>query len=92
MVGEVPDWVWERKDAEMLILADNGLSVAGLPKSVGALTELRQVDLRGNPLAALPEELVRLPKLEKIDLRWVDVTGFADVLDALEARGCVVYT
>jgi len=42
-----------------------------LPEEIGSMAELRQIDLRGTPLAALPETLIELPRLEKLDLRWV---------------------
>jgi hypothetical protein len=55
------------------------------------LRELRQIDLRGNPLTQLPEAIAALPRLDKLDLRWVTTLAplawFAD----LEARGCAVY-
>jgi len=50
---------------------------------------LRQLDLRGNPLTNLPELLLDLPRLEKVDVRWVRIDD--EVLDRLEARGCLVY-
>lgn len=37
----------------------------------GALSELRQIDLRGTLLRSLPESMARLAKLDKIDLRWI---------------------
>lgn len=58
---------------------------------MGAMAELRQIDLRGNPIERLPETLLDLPRLEKLDLRWVTTLAppawFAD----LEARGCAIY-
>jgi hypothetical protein len=55
------------------------------------LSELRQLDLRGNPLTSLPAAIADLPKLEKLDLRWVSSMKFPPWIDDLEARGCVVY-
>jgi hypothetical protein len=62
-----------------------------LPESIGALGELRQLDLRGNPLAQLPAAIASLPRLEKLDLRWVTTLAPAEWFADLEARGCVVY-
>jgi hypothetical protein len=64
--------------------------LASLPESIGALDELQQLDLRGNPLTHLPESITRLPRLDKLDLRWVDLPAPA-WLASLEARGCAVY-
>ncbi|WP_430649679.1 hypothetical protein [Bradyrhizobium retamae] len=61
-----------------------------LPGEIGAMVELRQIDLRGNPVATLPEALLKLPRLEKLDLRWVTISRpswFAE----LEERGCAIY-
>jgi hypothetical protein len=33
-----------------------------------------------------------LPKLEKLDLRWVNTLTPPAWFDALEARGCLIYT
>ena len=60
-----------------------------LPQSIGHLQSLRQIDLRGNPLTTLPKSLLALPRLEKVDVRWVQIED--NVLDRLEARGCLVY-
>ncbi len=43
-----------------------------LPPAIAKLSELRQIDLRGNPIELLPDALLSLPKLEKLDLRWVN--------------------
>jgi hypothetical protein len=55
------------------------------------LHELRQIDLRGNPLRELPVTLAGLPRLEKLDLRWVTTLEPAAWVADLEARGCAVY-
>jgi hypothetical protein len=54
------------------------------------LHELRQIDLRGTPLAHLPAAIAALPRLEKLDLRWVNLPAPTWLL-TLEARGCLVY-
>jgi hypothetical protein len=53
--------------------------------------ELRQLDLRGNPIVSLPVEIVELTKLEKLDLRWVDSLRSPEWFRSLEERGCVIY-
>jgi hypothetical protein len=53
--------------------------------------ELRQIDLRGNPLTHLPTSLAALPRLDKIDLRWVTTLTPPPWFDELEARGCAIY-
>jgi hypothetical protein len=62
-----------------------------LPDAIASLVELRQIDLRGNPIAHLPDGLLALPRLEKLDFRWITTltpqAWFAD----LERRGCAIY-
>jgi hypothetical protein len=53
--------------------------------------ELRQIDLRENPVVHLPESLLALPGLEKLDLRWVTTLEPPGWLSNLEAKGCAVY-
>jgi hypothetical protein len=65
--------------------------ITELPESIGGMGELRQIDLRGDPLERLPDSIASLPRLEKLDLRWVDSLEFPNWLEDLEARGCVVY-
>ena len=55
------------------------------------LKELRQIDLRGNPLTSLPNAMATLPRLEKLDLRWVNTLAAPAWIAELEARGCLVY-
>jgi Leucine-rich repeat (LRR) protein len=43
-----------------------------LPSAIAGLSELHQLDLRGNPIESLPVEIAELTELEKLDLRWVD--------------------
>lgn len=59
---------------------------------MAAMKELRQIDLRGNPLEELPDAIATLPRLEKLDLRWVKTLQPPAWIDRLEARGCVVYS
>ena len=65
--------------------------LASLPESIGMLSELRQIDLRGNPLTHLPEASATRPRLEKLDLRRVETLTPPAWMEALEARGYVVY-
>jgi hypothetical protein len=58
---------------------------------VGSLSELRQIDLRGNPVTILPECLLKLPRLEKLDLRWATTLNPPRWFAELEGRGCAVY-
>jgi hypothetical protein len=55
------------------------------------MAELRQIDLRGNPVTALPDSLRELPRLEKLDLRWVTSLEPPSWFAELEARGCAIY-
>lgn len=55
------------------------------------LTELRQIDLRGNSLSHLPDCVGSLPRLEKLDLRWTSNLAPPAWLADLAARGCLVY-
>ena len=52
--------------------------------------ELRQLDLRGNPLAALPGSIAALPRLDKLDLRWNPYRELPETAAALRERGCFV--
>lgn len=78
-------------DNQLADLPDSLARLTRLPPAIGRFSELRQLDLRGNPLAELPEEITRLPKLEKLDLRWVETLGLPAWIADLEARGCAVY-
>lgn len=62
-----------------------------LPASIADLKELRQIDLRGNPLESLPDCMAELPKLEKLDLRWVSSLRAPKWLNAFEKAGGIVY-
>ena len=74
------------------IAPEEQLEPTALPESIGTLKELRQIDLRGNPIRSLPESTVALPRLEKIDLRWVTTLELdKDWIARMESRGCVVY-
>lgn len=55
------------------------------------MRELRQIDLRGNPVTDLPEGLITLPRLEKLDLRWVTALEPPRWFSDLEAKGCMIY-
>jgi hypothetical protein len=55
------------------------------------MQELRQIDIRGNPLTELPSTIATLPRLEKLDLRWVTTLELPVWIADLEARGCSVY-
>jgi hypothetical protein len=62
-----------------------------LPQTIGQLSELRHLDLRGNPIESLPAAAAELPRLEKLDLRWVDSFRLPEWSRTLEERGCVIY-
>jgi len=55
------------------------------------MRELRQIDLRGNPVINLPAGLLTLPRLEKLDLRWVTTLEPPRWFSDLEAKGCIIY-
>jgi Leucine-rich repeat (LRR) protein len=55
-----------------------------LPSAIGELSELRQIDLRENPIEMLPDSILEMPRLEKLDLRWVNTLRELPWLDALE--------
>jgi len=55
------------------------------------LRELRQIDLRGNPLTDLPAAIATLPRLDKLDLRWVTTLAPPMWITTLEARGWLIY-
>jgi len=60
-LGNAPDWVWEREDAETLVLADSGLrEISG---RIGQLKKLRMLDLGHNELESVPESLGELAGL-----------------------------
>jgi Leucine-rich repeat (LRR) protein len=66
-------------------------SLIELRASDNQLTELRQIDLRGNPLMHVPAALATLPRLEKLDLRWVTTLIAPHWFADLEANGCAIY-
>jgi hypothetical protein len=78
----VPAEMWTTSGLEALVLADTGLA---------RLSRLLSVDLRGNPLEDWPLAIADLPALEKLDLRWVSLPPAPPWVEALRARGCVVY-
>src|SRR5690348_4350999 len=57
----VPDFVWNMRNLEVLILAETGLSE--LPRNVALLRNLQTLDLGHNGLTDLPEELGLLTQL-----------------------------
>jgi Leucine-rich repeat (LRR) protein len=60
-LGEVPPYVWENKDLETLVLADNDLTQ--ISAAIGGLTRLRMLDLGHNQLRELPAALGDLVNL-----------------------------
>jgi Leucine-rich repeat (LRR) protein len=75
---------------EVLDLRDNQL--AEIPAELGALSQLLHLDLRSNRLDDLPASIGELPHLRKLDLRWNPLRRRPAWLEALEARGCAVFT
>lgn len=61
----------------------NRNSISELPPSVGALSSLRRLYLRGNRLQALPAELAQCTELTDIDLADNDLAEFPACLAAL---------
>ena len=57
-LGRVPDSVWEQTGLETLILADNDLSEVS--SRIGALKNLRMLDLGHNALTFVPDALAGL--------------------------------
>lgn len=53
----------------LVILKARGNYIEEVPKWIGELKELRQLDLSDNKLKALPGEIAALQKLEVLDLR-----------------------
>ena len=64
--------------------------LASLPE-VGALRNLHQLDLRGNPLTNLPESIAGLPSLQKLDSRRVESLDLTPWISTIEERGRAVY-
>ena len=54
-LGVVPESVWERKDLQTLVLADNGLT--DLSDRIGDLRHLRMLDLGHNRLRRVPDSI-----------------------------------
>jgi Leucine-rich repeat (LRR) protein len=60
-LGHVPESVWEQRELETLVLADNDLTeVSG---KIGDLQALRMLDLGHNAITKLPDELGNLAGL-----------------------------
>jgi len=57
----VPDYVWERENAETLVLADNEL--VEVSEKIGQLKQLRMLDLGHNQLRAVPNAVGELAGL-----------------------------
>jgi len=62
-----------------------------LPTAIGALSDLRHLDLRGNPLVELPVSIADLPALARLDMRWTPRLVVPPWLEILRARGVLVY-
>jgi Leucine-rich repeat (LRR) protein len=60
-LGHVPDSVWQQTHLESLVLADNGL--AELSGQIGALQNLRTLDLGHNQLTNVPAAIGNLSAL-----------------------------
>jgi Leucine-rich repeat (LRR) protein len=88
-LASLPAAIGHLEQLRELHLRNNRLRA--LPREAGELRALRQLDLRGNPIEVLPTSLLDLPHLEKVDLRWVTTLRSRDVVEQLEAKGCLVY-
>jgi Leucine-rich repeat (LRR) protein len=62
-----------------------------LPESLGNLTRLTHLDLRGNKFVSLPAHIGDLAHLEKLDVRWNKLASLPAWLQRLEQRGCTVF-
>ncbi|XP_019646106.1 PREDICTED: uncharacterized protein LOC109486668 isoform X4 [Branchiostoma belcheri] len=62
----VPAEVFEVRDVECLILADNRLK--SIPEEIGQLQKLQRLELNNNLLTQLPQAITTLPNLQNIDL------------------------
>jgi Leucine-rich repeat (LRR) protein len=54
-LGVVPDEVWDRKDLQTLVLADN--DPADVSERIGELRDLRELDLGHNRLRRVPDSI-----------------------------------
>jgi hypothetical protein len=72
-------------------LRAEGNRLGAPPAAIGALRELRHLDLRGTLLTALPEAAAASPRLAELDVRWAAALAPPPWFAALEARGCLVY-
>lgn len=68
---EIPDWIGELNQLQVLILCENKLSK--IPESIGELTQLKKLDLRNNNLTQIPDSITNLKLLNFIDLRDNDI-------------------
>ena len=71
---------------EYLSLKDNLL--ATLPKSIGSLVVLRELDLKANEILQLPQNFSNLKKLEKLNIAFnfkIDVKNTANILSSISS-------
>jgi Leucine-rich repeat (LRR) protein len=71
-----------------LLLRGNALT--DLPASLGALRQLRHLDLRANRFVSLPIVLGELPNLQRLDVRWNKIDHMPSWVKTLEQRGVTV--
>ncbi|MEP1032705.1 leucine-rich repeat domain-containing protein [Ekhidna sp.] len=68
---EIPDWIFEAKNLEILVLDNNRISV--LPDRLNELSKLRRIYWRHNDLGNANVRISRLDSIEKIDLTGNDL-------------------
>ncbi|XP_047943293.1 receptor-like protein 19 [Salvia hispanica] len=73
--GEIPDAIGNLSSLYLLNLSHNSLT-DGIPRSLGALTELGSLDLSANKLIRrIPDELAKLNFLSVLNLSYNHLTG-----------------
>lgn len=70
LLEKLPDWIGELTSLESLYLDDNFL-LRSLPESIGNLSQLSVLSIKGTELKKLPASLKNLKKLTDINLSYV---------------------
>ena len=80
---EVPKYVFERTQLEVLNLSNNKLTGA-IPGEIRFLSNLKNLNLSNNLLTGVPAEVGQLSKLETLDLSNNQLTGLPYELGNLQ--------